>query len=78
MKMKLRTSSRYAFRQLSLPLEYQQKMITVKQVIHAITGTKPSSDVTIMCMIDEFLSLHNEQIESEYISERESESSSTE
>ena len=50
---------RYVFRQLVLPVEYQQKIITIKQVIHEITGSRPSSEVLIMCLIDEFLNLHN-------------------
>ena len=53
--MQLTPMRRFIYRQLILPQEYQQKLIRVKQIIQEITMHKPSSEVTLMCLIDEFL-----------------------
>ena len=58
--MELRTLRRYSLRQLQLPEEYNQKLLRVKQIIKLITGSKPSSETTVMCLIDEFLNQHGE------------------
>ena len=54
---------RYSFRQLILPEDYRKKMIEVKQIIHGHTGVKPSSTTALMCMIDEFINMHDRKEE---------------
>lgn len=56
--MQISPNRRFVYRQLILPQEYQQKLIRVKQIIQEYANHKPSSEVTLMCLIDEFLNLH--------------------
>ena len=63
--MQINPMRRFIYRQLILPQEYQQKLIRVKQIIQEYTHHKPSSEVTLMCLIDEFLNLHFESADSE-------------
>jgi hypothetical protein len=53
--IQLKSLRRFSLRQLQLPEEYQEKLRRVKQIITSVTGTKPSSEITICCLIDEFL-----------------------
>lgn len=57
--MKVRPIRRFIYRQLILPEEYQQKLIRVKQIIQEFTTYKPTSETTLMCLIDEFLNIHD-------------------
>lgn len=56
--MQVRSMRRFVYRQLILPQEYQEKLLSVKRIIQEYTHHKPSSEETLMCMIDEFLHLH--------------------
>lgn len=56
--MQVRSMRRFVYRQLILPQEYQEKLLSVKRIIQEYTHHKPSSEETLMCMIDEFLNLH--------------------
>lgn len=58
--MQVRSMRRFVYRQLILPQEYQEKLLSVKRIIQEYTHHKPSSEETLMCMIDEFLNLHGE------------------
>lgn len=49
---------RYTLRQMTLPIEYKRKMEHVKRTIRMITGRNVSTEITLMCLIDEFINAH--------------------
>lgn len=56
--MEIREYERYTVRQVVLPIEYRNKLEHVKRRIRMITGSTASTEITMMCLIDEFLSAH--------------------
>lgn len=75
--MQVKQNRRFVYRQLILPEEYQQKLQRVKQIIAEFTYHKPSSEVTLMCLIDEFINLHDGESRREETSEPHSEDLAT-
>lgn len=58
--MNLKTSPNYNLHQLRLQRVYKLRLQKVKDRIALITGKVPSIEIVILCLIDEFLSLHSD------------------
>lgn len=70
--MELREYDRYTLRQMVLPVGYREKLEHVKRRIRMLTGRNVSTETVIMCLIDEFVSMHGitEMQKSEVLNEK--------